>query len=54
MKQERVSMPMSSAGIIGFSPDTKISGRELDPKFVIAAVVILVLIVNAASFVQNF
>jgi preprotein translocase subunit Sec61beta len=51
MKQERVSMPMSSAGIIGFSPDLKISGVELDPKFIIAAVAALVLIVNAAAFV---
>jgi len=51
MKQERVSMPMSSAGIIGFSPDLKISGVELDPKMIILVVAVLVLIVNAASFV---
>jgi len=51
MKQDRVSMPMSSAGIIGFSPDLKISGVELDPKMIIAAVVVLVLVVNAAAFV---
>lgn len=53
MKQERVSMPMSSAGIIGFSPDMKISGKELDPKLIIAVVVALVIIVNAASFALN-
>lgn len=50
MKQERVSMPMTSAGIIGFSPDMKISGMALDPKLVIAVIVALVVVVNAASF----
>jgi len=54
MKQESVSMPMSSAGIIGFSPDTKISGLDVDPKMVIAAVFIIVILVHVASIAMNY
>ncbi len=50
MKQGKVSMPMSSAGIIGFSPDVKISGMEIEPKALVIAIVAVVLIVHAASF----
>ena len=49
MASNKVSMPMSSAGIIGASPDVKTRGRELDPKFVIAAVIILVVVVQIAN-----
>jgi preprotein translocase subunit Sec61beta len=49
-KQEKVSMPMGSAGIIGFSPDIKISGMEIDPKFLVIAIAAIVVIVHAASF----
>ena len=49
MASNKVSMPMSSAGIIGSSPDVQTSGRALDPKFVVAAVVILVLVVQIAN-----
>ncbi|MFH0885406.1 MAG: hypothetical protein V1861_06885 [Candidatus Micrarchaeota archaeon] len=50
MKQEKVSMPMTSAGIIGFSPDIKISGMEIDPKYLVMAIVLIVVIVHAAAF----
>jgi len=50
MKQDKVSMPMASAGIIGFSPDTKISGMEIDPKFLVAAIIAIVVIVHVATF----
>jgi preprotein translocase subunit Sec61beta len=50
VKQEKVSMPMASAGIIGFSPDTKISGMEIDPKFLVAAIAAIVVIVHVATF----
>ncbi|NYZ74085.1 preprotein translocase subunit Sec61beta [Candidatus Micrarchaeota archaeon] len=51
MGENRVSMPMGSAGIIGFSPDMKISGVEVEPKILIAMIVIVVVIVVAANFV---
>jgi preprotein translocase subunit Sec61beta len=50
VKTEKVSMPMASAGIIGFSPDVKISGMEVEPKFLLAAIVTVVIIVRAASY----
>ena len=42
-------MPMSSAGMIGFSPDVRIEGREIEPKALIAATFIFVVIVLTAS-----
>ncbi len=48
-KQEKVSMPMSSAGIIGFSSDMKIEGMEIDPKMLVIAIFVLVVIVKVAS-----
>lgn len=49
MREEKVSMPMTSAGIVGFSPDIKIAGMEIEPKMLIVATVVLVLIVKLAS-----
>ena len=49
MKQSKVSMPMSSAGMIGFSPDVKIEGREVDPKALIIATTLFVVVVLVAS-----
>jgi len=54
MKQESVSMPMASAGIIGFSSDTKISGFEMDPKFVMVAVFLMVLLATVLAKVINY
>jgi len=48
-KQEKVSMPMSSAGIVGFSPDIKISGFEIDPKALMIAAMLFVVIVKVAD-----
>ena len=48
-KQEKVSMPMSSAGIVGFSSDMKIAGMEMDPKFVIALALVFVAVVKIAD-----
>lgn len=50
MKQEKVSMPMTSAGIIGFSPDVKLSGMEIEPKFLVLAIAAIVVIVHVAEF----
>jgi len=49
MAQDKVTMPMTSAGIIGFSPDTKLSGIEIDPKTVIVATFTVVILVNIAG-----
>ena len=54
MKQERVSMPMASAGIIGFSPDIKISGMEVDPKFLIVGVFAIVVLVHILATVMKY
>ncbi len=50
MAKDTVSMPMASAGIIGFSPDIKISGREVDPKTVLIAVFAIVILVHVANY----
>lgn len=54
MAQDRVSMPMASAGIIGFSPDVKIAGYEVDPKMLILFVTLVVIIVHAAAYAVSF
>jgi preprotein translocase subunit Sec61beta len=53
MREDKVSMPMGSAGIIGFSSDMEISGVEIDPKFLVAMVVAVVVVVLAANFVVS-
>ncbi len=50
MAKDTVSMPMASAGIIGFSPDIKISGREVDPKTVLIGVFVIVVLVHIANY----
>lgn len=49
-KQQKVSMPMSSAGIVGMSSDMKVGGVEIDPKMLFVATVVLVLIVKLVGF----
>ncbi|VVC04622.1 Uncharacterised protein [Candidatus Bilamarchaeum dharawalense] len=49
MAKDSVSMPMASAGIIGMSPDMKISGIEFDPKAFVIAVFVVVILVNLAT-----
>lgn len=50
MAEEKVMMPVGSAGIIGFSPDVKLSGFEMDPKVLIIAVFAFVLVIKLAGF----
>jgi preprotein translocase subunit Sec61beta len=52
VKQGSVAMPMSSAGMIGFSPDVAIEGREIEPKMLIMGTVAFVVIVLVASHVM--
>ena len=46
---DKVTMPMTSAGIIGFSPDTKLSGFQISPKAVVIATFILVIVVKTGD-----
>lgn len=48
---DKVTMPMTSAGIIGFSPDTKLSGFEISPKTIVIATFILVVVVQITSMI---
>jgi preprotein translocase subunit Sec61beta len=50
MAQDRISMPMGSAGIIGISSDTKIAGIEIDPKIIVGFTLFFVLLVKFADF----
>lgn len=54
MAKETVSMPMASAGIIGFSSDTKISGMDIDPKILIISVFVMVVLVHVLATVMNY
>lgn len=49
MAKDSVTMPMASAGIIGMSPDMKLSGIEFDPKAFVIAVFLIVVLVHVAS-----
>lgn len=53
-KQERVSMPMASAGIVGMSSDMKISGIEIEPKMLIVGALIFVFVVKAVTILLKF
>lgn len=52
-KQQSVSMPMGSAGIMGMSADMKLSGGEFDPKAIIITTFVFTLIVKLAHFVSK-
>lgn len=43
------STPQSSAGIIGITPTTNIGGWKFDPKWVVLAAAILVVVVKGIS-----
>ncbi len=49
MAEEKVTMPMTSAGIIGFSPDIKISGFEIDPKAFVIGTAVTVAVIKVAG-----
>ena len=51
MAQERISMPMASAGILGVSSDMKIAGIEIDPKAIVAFTLIFVFVVKLADVI---
>jgi preprotein translocase subunit Sec61beta len=53
-KQQSVSMPMASAGLIGVSSDMKIAGIEIDPKMLIIAALVFVVIVKSAGLLTTY
>jgi preprotein translocase subunit Sec61beta len=53
MKQTSVSMPQGSAGIVGMSSDTAISGKEIDPKMFLIVAAVLVIIIKLVGFAIN-
>lgn len=52
-KQESVRMPMTSAGILGMGADVKISGIEIDPRSILIATLVLVILVKAAGIIVS-
>jgi len=51
IKSEKVSMPMSNAGIMGFSATTKLAGIEVNAKSVVLFTILFVVIVKIAAYV---
>ncbi len=50
IKSEKISMPMSNAGIMGFSSNTKLAGIEVNAKSVVLFVLLFVVIVKLAAY----
>ncbi|HLC68206.1 MAG TPA: hypothetical protein VJH24_00060 [Candidatus Bilamarchaeaceae archaeon] len=46
IKQQQISMPMASAGILGMGADVKISGIQMDPRNIIIATLVFVTLVK--------
>ncbi|MBD3390062.1 hypothetical protein GF415_03875 [Candidatus Micrarchaeota archaeon] len=50
LKRTNVSMPMSSAGIMGLSPTTNLGGKSIDPKPFVIGTIVLVLLIHIAGY----
>jgi preprotein translocase subunit Sec61beta len=50
LKRTNLSMPMTSAGIVGLSSDMELSGIKMDPRNFIIAVAILVTLIKIADY----
>lgn len=48
-KSEKVSMPMSSAGILGLSPDMETSGIKVNPRTIVIGVIVFIVLVTLAN-----
>ncbi len=51
MSRERISMPMTSAGILGIGSDMKIAGIEIDPRGIVLAAIVFVVLVKVLGIV---
>lgn len=52
-KQERVSMPMTSAGILGVSSDMSIAGIQVDPRSILIATILFVVLVKIGGLLLS-
>jgi preprotein translocase subunit Sec61beta len=50
LRRSNVSMPMSSAGIMGLSPTTDLGGKAVDPKAFVIATIAIVLLIHIAGY----
>lgn len=50
-KSEKVSMPMSSAGILGISSDMETSGIKMEPKTIVLGIIVFIVLIKVLSFV---
>ena len=50
LKRTNLSMPMTSAGIVGLSADMELSGIKMDPRNFVIAVAILVAVIKIAGY----
>ncbi len=50
LKRTNISMPMSSAGIVGLSADMELSGIKMDPRSFVIGVAVLVAIIKIAGY----
>ncbi len=50
LKRTNLSMPMTSAGIVGMSADMELSGIKMDPRSFIIAVAVLVAVIKIAGY----
>ena len=51
LKRTNLSMPMTSAGIVGLSADMELSGIKMDPRSFIIGVSIFVAIIIIAGYI---
>lgn len=51
LKRTSLSMPMTSAGIVGLSADMELSGIKMDPRNFIIGVVVLVAVIKIAGYI---
>lgn len=50
LKRTNISMPMTSAGIVGMSADMELSGIKMDPRSFVIGVAVLVAIIKIAGY----
>lgn len=50
LKRTNLSMPMTSAGIVGLGSDMELSGIKMDPRSFIIAVAILVAVIKISGY----
>ncbi len=50
-KRSKVSMPMSNAGILGITSDTRLGGIEMEPKIIVIGIVAFIVLVKIVGVV---